>query len=249
MIDNCNQSEDLNRRIGGCTAFIRTHQKQDAELAKAHSYRGQAYFDQGRYRSAIRDFDRVLELVPESHNNYVRRAGALIKLKKYGDALADLLLATDLYPEFAENPRVLFRLLSAYNGLRDDEGLLATTDRALALAVWNEDEVGLIWSGRATALVRLKQYEASLAAFDNAVAAGFSEDWVFDYRGTVRCNLGDKAGALSDWTRAIAIGGPEKIRRTQEHLVKEGRFDGPADGSDSAAFRLALEAHTVDHGC
>ncbi|MGB6967876.1 MAG: tetratricopeptide repeat protein, partial [Methyloceanibacter sp.] len=71
-IDDCNQSADLERQIGGCTAFLR-QDPFSPHVALAYGNRGVAYLSKREVKRAIEDFDQALEIDPRQPKVYVNR--------------------------------------------------------------------------------------------------------------------------------------------------------------------------------
>src|SRR5262245_64207120 len=57
-------SEDLDRRIEGCTALIEQGDQGTADLSYAYAMRALAYSLKGRYETAIRDYDVAIAMKP-----------------------------------------------------------------------------------------------------------------------------------------------------------------------------------------
>jgi len=58
-------SEDIERRIEGCTALIERRDESVADLSLAYAMRALAYSLKGRYDTAIRDYDAAISMKPD----------------------------------------------------------------------------------------------------------------------------------------------------------------------------------------
>ena len=58
-------SEDIERRIDGCTALIEQRGQSVADLSFAYAMRALAYSLKGRYDTAIRDYDAAIAMKPD----------------------------------------------------------------------------------------------------------------------------------------------------------------------------------------
>lgn len=64
MANDCEQTADWDRQIGGCTAVIDSGHWTGARLAWAYTNRGLAYQFRGRNREALENIDQALALNP-----------------------------------------------------------------------------------------------------------------------------------------------------------------------------------------
>jgi tetratricopeptide (TPR) repeat protein len=61
---DCNQSEDFDRKISGCTRIIdRGTRESPEDRSTAYTYRGYAYYKKQDYNRAIADFSEAIERV------------------------------------------------------------------------------------------------------------------------------------------------------------------------------------------
>src|SRR5436190_15911175 len=71
-VADCNQQEDPDRRIKGCTQFIEQRASEKRSLPAAYVNRGNAYHSRGEYDQAIADYGKAIEINPkyaEAYNN------------------------------------------------------------------------------------------------------------------------------------------------------------------------------------
>src|SRR5262249_1190139 len=70
---DCNDIDNPDRVISGCSNIISTGLKSGAELAGIYANRGLAYWSKGNYDSAITDLTKVIELNPRDAAAYANR--------------------------------------------------------------------------------------------------------------------------------------------------------------------------------
>ena len=71
-------------------------------LAEYYFFRGQAYFTSNKWRHALKDFDKAIEIQPESFENaenYSTIAECYLKLRDYGQAIRSYSKALELEPD------------------------------------------------------------------------------------------------------------------------------------------------------
>ena len=82
-------SEDLERRIQGCTELI-DRRDQSIDLSYAYAMRGLAFSIKGQYDTAIRDYDAAIALKPDFAIALNNRAWAYFRWGKAAAALPDV---------------------------------------------------------------------------------------------------------------------------------------------------------------
>src|SRR5882672_6459236 len=95
-VDHC-KSKDPEISIAGCTALIQTGQG-GLSLDVILYYRGDGYRSTGEYDRAIQDFDRSIQLNPNSASTFINRGLAYKKKEQYDRALQDYDKAINLDP-------------------------------------------------------------------------------------------------------------------------------------------------------
>jgi tetratricopeptide (TPR) repeat protein len=140
------------------TESIRTNAKDH----EAHSSRGNIYFDFGRYREAIADYDIALGMEPDHVNTLDNRGAAYAFLKDYDRALADFGRALELdtaHHTVYKNRGVTYYEMGRFAESRADY-LRYLRYEPLDFAVMNS--VGVCEQG-------MGQYEQSIATFTRAI--------------------------------------------------------------------------------
>jgi tetratricopeptide (TPR) repeat protein len=97
-IDDCNQQEDADRRIKGCSQFIQQGASDKRKLVAAYINRGNAYHSKGDYDRAIADYNKVIELNPKHAEAYNNRGATHEKKQDHRKAIADYRAALSIDP-------------------------------------------------------------------------------------------------------------------------------------------------------
>ena len=114
---------------------------------------------------------------------------------------------------------------------------IADYDRAIEMF----PNFAIALNNRAWALFRSGQPEKGLPDVEKSLRLNPFSGHSFDTRAHIRQWMGDQAGALADYERAIQLDGERMIRLYQCGLGEAGLFKGAQDGKDSPDFRAALK--------
>jgi len=123
-------SEDLNRRIDGCTALIERRGQTTADLSLAYAMRALAYSLKGRYATAIDDYDAAITLRPDFAVALNNRAWAYFRWGKAATGLPDVERSLALSPT---SPHTLDTRAHIKQALGDPEAALRDYDKAMWL--------------------------------------------------------------------------------------------------------------------
>lgn len=241
-VDDCNQSQDPDLRIGGCTALIRSGDYSGVQLGFAYNNRGIAYFDAGEYSQAIENYNRSLDFDPSDPDYYNNRGNAYSKLKQYARAIDDYDRSIRLDPgkAFAYNGRG-----AAYRHL--GENALAIEDYSRALRI--EPGYSKAYYNRGIAYDNLGRYRRAIADYDEAIRINPSYGSAHQNRGVSYENLGDFDRAARDWEQAIRVDGASRAEWWQNYMKERGHYSGAIDGVFGPATRRGLVACAYDPAC
>ena len=120
-------SEDLERRIQGCTELI-DRRDQSIDLSYAYAMRGLAFSIKGQYDTAIRDYDAAIALKPDFAIALNNRAWAYFRWGKAAAALPDVEKSLQLNPN---SPHAFDTRAHIRHALGDPEGALSDYYSAL----------------------------------------------------------------------------------------------------------------------
>src|ERR1700687_1059635 len=91
-------SEDIERRIEGCSALIERRDESMADLSLAYAMRALAYSLKGHYDTAIRDYDAAIAMKPDFAVALNNRAWAYFRWGRAATGLAHVERALQLSP-------------------------------------------------------------------------------------------------------------------------------------------------------
>jgi len=120
-------SEDLERRIQGCTELI-DRRDQSIDLSYAYAMRGLAFSIKGQYDTAVRDYDSAIALKPDFAIALNNRAWAYFRWGKAATGLPDVEKSLQLN---ASSPHAFDTRAHIRHALGDPEGALSDYYSAL----------------------------------------------------------------------------------------------------------------------
>jgi tetratricopeptide (TPR) repeat protein len=91
-------SEDIERRIEGCTALIERRDQSVADLSLAYAMRALAFSLKGHYDSAVRDYDAAIAMRPDFAVALNNRAWAYFRWGKAATGMPDVEKSLQLSP-------------------------------------------------------------------------------------------------------------------------------------------------------
>jgi tetratricopeptide (TPR) repeat protein len=121
-------SEDIERRIEGCTALIEQRDESMADLSLAYAMRALAYSLKGSYGTAIRDYDAAIAMKPDFAVALNNRAWAYYRWGKPSQGLVDVEKSLEYSPTSAHSLDTRAHIRQA---LGDPEAALRDYDRAM----------------------------------------------------------------------------------------------------------------------
>jgi tetratricopeptide (TPR) repeat protein len=121
-------SEDVERRIDGCTALIERRDQSVADLSNAYAMRALAYSLKGRYATAISDYDMAIRMQPDFAVALNNRAWAYFRWGKAATGLPDVERSLQLSPT---SPHALDTRAHIRQALGDPKAALRDYDQAM----------------------------------------------------------------------------------------------------------------------
>ena len=100
-IDDCNQSDDAEKQINGCSEFLQLD-PFSPYVALAYGRRGEAYMRKGDLAHAIADFDQAVAIDGSQARFYASRGLAYRDKRDLDRAIADFSKAIELDSKFGE---------------------------------------------------------------------------------------------------------------------------------------------------
>ncbi len=199
-LEDCIHGDDL---IPYLTCLINEAALDSASLVVAYKKRGMQYHDMGRYADAFADYNRAVELNPESAQTIAGRGDMLWHLLRYEEAVADYNRAIELGPESARFMAAR-GLTYQYMGRYIDS--LADYNRAVELNPASAQTI----ANRGSVLRQLRRYDDAIVDYNQAIELSPESGWIFAGRGDTYHDMRRYNDAFSDFTRAIEIN-PEDV--------------------------------------
>jgi tetratricopeptide (TPR) repeat protein len=100
-ISDCQQADDLDRTIAGCSRVLNDRGESQGYRAIAYNNRGFVWHDKGDLDRAIADYNEAIRLDPKQANAYRNRGNAWREKGDLDRAIADLSEAIRLDPKYA----------------------------------------------------------------------------------------------------------------------------------------------------
>jgi tetratricopeptide (TPR) repeat protein len=173
---------------------------QNKPLSSAFEYntRGLEKAKAGKFKEAIEDFDKAIQLNPTGQI-YYNRAYSKSMIKDFRGAIQD----------YNNTIELEYRLAEAYfeRGYCNDQ--INNTNEAIndyTKAIEINKEYADAYNNRAFTKLKQKDYKAAIKDFDKAIK--IKPDFLGAYvnRGFAKKESGDKSGACKDWAKAVDLG-------------------------------------------
>jgi tetratricopeptide (TPR) repeat protein len=241
---DCQTTKPLEGIVAACSELI----SRFNDYAEAYSTRGWALRERNQPERALSDFNRALDLAPNTAATYSQRGLTYLRLKDFDRAVADYNKAIELSPRsaaFINDSGV------AYMDLKDYKRAIADFDRAIELdpnyplpfnnrarahALGAKDHVraiadldraiqlnpryGLAYENRAFSQLDVKDLDKAIADFTKAVEFSPRSARAFNGRGVAYERKGNRALAIADYRRALDVNSGYSAAR--ENLTRLG---------------------------
>ncbi|MFG2886868.1 tetratricopeptide repeat protein [Streptomyces sp. NPDC048297] len=212
--------------------------------AEAHRWRGVEYGKAGDHAAALVQFDRAMELDPESAPAYEGRANARAHQGDYTGAIADLDRADELAPGQAG----ILSVRGDYHRITGDlEAAVRDLDRAIRLDPTRKNA----WAARGATRHQLGLLDAALSDLDRALELHPDFVWALVRRARVWRTRDEQERRLSDLDRAVALAPDEPwvLCERGDALVTVGRYASAlADYDRSLTFDGAYASAYASRG-
>jgi lipoprotein NlpI len=239
--DDCNQSEDPQLRVVGCTAMLESGEWAGRDRAEILNNRGIGYDHLGLAQQAIDDFDAALAVDPDYLFAYINRGWAYNDLPQLFRAL------DDFNHVIAVSPGTPIAYLGRGVTQLNQGGWLvpaiADFDKAIALLPTFVEA----YHYRGNAYRRMAEYGRALSDYAEVLRLDPDRAYVHRDRAFAYCWMGDGPAALADFTTEWSMT-PAAVVRDQERLREYRHYRGTVSGIADAATHSALKAW-VAQGC
>jgi tetratricopeptide (TPR) repeat protein len=159
------------------------------------------FFEQGlllvvleEFESAIKSFDKVLQLQPGNDSAWIMRGFTLLVLERYEEAIVSYDKVLQFRPD-NDSAWIERGVALAFLGRHEEE--IASYDKALQY----EPENNLTWYNRGNALISIGHYEEAIANYDKALQFKPDKGLVWFYRGDALFKLGHYAEAIASYDK------------------------------------------------
>ena len=169
-----------------------------APRAAWYSNRGVLYQDQQKYKLALDDYNKAIELNPNHANAYVNRGVLYKDLQKYDLALSDYSKAIDINPNDAN---AYYNRGNLYYNQQKYELALSDYNKAIEL---NPNHANA-YVNRGVLYKDLQKYDLALSDYSKAIDINPNDANAYYNRGNLYYNQQKYELALSDYSKAIDI--------------------------------------------
>lgn len=213
-----------------------THNTSMADAAVSCAENAMKHFEQKDYASAIDDYTKVIEIVPEGTKSafiYKQRAEVYLAQKNYADAIADCTKAIELAPE---DGKFYYYGERAAGYLAQKEYANAISDYTKAIELAPKASKSYYYEKRAKAYREQEDYASAIADYTKAIEFA-SEDKKSGYYG-IRAKAyreqEDYVSAIADYTKAIEFAAEDNLlyyyeMRAKMYLVQKDYANAVAD--------------------
>jgi lipoprotein NlpI len=196
---NCALQPNADSALEVCSRAIASGQLSPAKLATTLYNRGLAYERKGDFDRAIQDFDRVIELRPDTSKAFYNRAIAYHNKGQFDRAIQDFNQVVQLTPDYAPAFR---NRGNAYRGALAFDRAIQDYDQAIRLS----PEYAVAYSNRGVAYLNKGTYERAIQDFDQAIRLKPEEGSAYRGRGTAYYDKGEFKKAAADFAKAAELG-------------------------------------------
>lgn len=202
----------------------------------AYSFRGDAYFKLRDYPKAFADYNKLVELQPNSFMSYVGRGNAYFALGDETAALADFDRLLALAPAEHKLVPVIYhgRGMLRLNA-KDYQGAIADCTKTIESNT-DEQTKYLAHQCRARAYAESGEVKLAIAEYGEIIKRQPQNASAYYDRASYRGQVEDYQGALADFTKAIEIkpdyADAYRFRSTIKNILQD--FQGAIDDAKKA---------------
>jgi len=167
--------------------------------------RGYAHEQKNRYRLAIEDYTKAIELLPDSITFYYNRAGAYLVAGDFESALKDIERLKTLKPEYGNSDEIQAEALykSAYNKVEGSD--FAAAEELLTKAAELNGKSAQIFFARGVCRENLKMYKEAIEDYSRAIELKPSDGEFYKSRGFLYYTQKKYRQAIADFDWALEI--------------------------------------------
>jgi lipoprotein NlpI len=195
---NCAQQANADVALEVCSRAIASGQLSPPKLATTLYNRGLAYERRGEFDRAIQDFDRVIELRPDTSKAFYNRAIAYHKKGEFDRAIQDFDRVVQLTPDYAPAFR---NRGNAYRGALAFDQAIQNYNEAIRLS----PEYAVAFSNRGVAYLNKGMYDRAIQDFDQAIRLKPDDAAAYRGRGSAYYDTGEFKKAAADFAKAAEL--------------------------------------------
>jgi len=199
-VDLCNGRDRTSAepQIAGCTALIKSDDKNSQVLAIAYNNRGNAYTGKGEYDLAIQDYDESIKFNPNFAKPFNNRGVAYRKKGDYDRAIQDFDAAINIDPKYGD---AFANRAAIYQKKGDYPRALKDFDEAIRL----QPTLGVVWNERCWTHAIMGELQAALTDCNEAIRLEPNLAATFDSRGFTYLKLNQWELAIADFNAALRL--------------------------------------------
>lgn len=209
--------------------------KIDPEFSSAYANRGNVYRVQKKYKLAINDYTKSIEL-KRNLNTIYARANSFLEIDDFQSAINDYTIIIDENPTFSsiffdrsyaylrlenyvEAKKDLesqlqydpndFKSLANLVGVKKELGLYESAIKdydKILIEFPNQDDLHKIYNNRANLYLKIKNYNKAFEDINKAIETKNDYDMGYLNRGVINMKLGNIKTACQDFNKAIKLG-------------------------------------------
>ena len=160
--------------------------------------KGLSFYEKKDYESALKIFDKAIELIPNDAGIWYNKGVILNNLNKFEDALKAYEKAIELKPNYAfawNNKGVTLNELGKY------EEAIKALDKAIELDPKN----ATAWNNKGIPLDNLNKFEDALKAYEKAIELKPNFAFAWNNKGTALDHFGKYEEAIKAYDKAIEL--------------------------------------------
>ena len=186
------------QRLEICTTLLNGDSLDENERARAFAARGNVYFRQQKFESAIADFGEAIARDPDKPANWFNQGSAYFSAGRFQDAIRAFTQAIELNPDAG---RAWLSRGYAHLYVNDARHAIPDFDQAI---VFNARQASA-WSGRGMAYLVAGQFDRALADLDEAIRLDPKLVSARISRATAIGHRGDGKRALGEFDRIVVM--------------------------------------------
>ncbi len=219
---DCNQSDDMDRRIDGCTQLI----DRNPTGWGAYFNRGTAYRAMGEYERSIADYTKSIEINPDFLHSYTNRALTYEKMGDKTKAIADYTKALEIDPATQSAKKGLERLgAAATGGEKDSDCLAKNGDLAIRACTRiiesqlvngkkaNEAAMVIAYKNRSFAYLYKEEYKKAVSDANEMIKRDPKSAYAYFLRGIANYNGDRPDEGIADLKKAVELDPSNKEAR------------------------------------